>query len=298
MSTWDGPPAEVREAITDRFGPITGVAPMPPGLTAGTSVRLDTPRGRLFIKALPQGSPSVPLYLREAHVTPVLPAVVPSPPLRWSGHHAGWISLVFDHIEPARKIDLGPGSPDGAAAIDLVRLLGEALTPNPAGDVPGVVPGVFDNVRFLCSRADRILAARPADLDGHAVYAAARALLDENALTGGTLLHTDLHEGNLLAGSDRLHLIDWGLAAAGAAWVETALLIPRLILAGHTPEAAEQLAERIPAWKDAPPEAVTGLAAVWSLFREFVARHGPERIRASRARAAAAGRKWLEYRMS
>ncbi|MGW3365512.1 hypothetical protein ACWDOR_21505 [Streptosporangium canum] len=67
--------------------------------------------------------------------------------------------------------------------------------------------------------------------------------------------------------------------------METALLIPRLILADHTPEQAEALAEQAPAWKAAPETAVTDLAAVWSLFREYVARNGPERIRASRPRS-------------
>ena len=294
VSTWDELPAEVRDAIADEFGPITDATPMPAGLTAGTSVRLGTPHGRLFVKALPEGTPSAPLYLREAHVNPALPDVVPSPSLRWSGHHAGWITLVFNHVVPAREVDLGPGSPDAAAAIDLVQLLGEALAPNPAGEVPSVL----DNVRFLTARADRLLAAHPADLDGYAMYAAARARLDEDALTGDTLLHTDLHEGNLIAAADRLHLVDWGLAAVGVAWVETALLIPRLLLAGHTPEQDERLADQVPAWKAAPPDAVNGLAAVWSLFREFVSRHGPQRIRAWRARAAAAGRVWLGYRLS
>ncbi|GAA4590511.1 hypothetical protein GCM10023194_47550 [Planotetraspora phitsanulokensis] len=108
----------------------------------------------------------------------------------------------------------------------------------------------------------------------------------------------DLHEGNLLAGPNGLQLIDWGLACRGAAWVEPALLIPRLILEGHTPAQAEALVAQVPAWKSAPPEAVTGLAAVWSLFREFVARYGPEPIRTSRARAAAAGRAWVKHRLS
>ncbi|MFJ2033691.1 phosphotransferase [Streptosporangium sp. NPDC087985] len=109
-------------------------------------------------------------------------------------------------------------------------------------------------------------------------------------------MHADFHEGNLLTTPAGVRLIDWGLACHGAAWVETALLIPRLILAGHTPEQAEARAEQVPAWKTAPEAAVTGLAAVWSLFREFVARNGPERIRASRAHAATAGRAWVEYR--
>ncbi|SFK31578.1 hypothetical protein SAMN05216275_12248 [Streptosporangium canum] len=80
--------------------------------------------------------------------------------------------------------------------------------------------------------------------------------------------------------------------------METALLIPRLILPDHTPEQAEAPTEQAPAWKAAPETAVTDLAAVWSLFREYVARNGPERIRASRAHAAEVGRAWLEYRTS
>ncbi|GGM89678.1 hypothetical protein GCM10010106_41390 [Thermopolyspora flexuosa] len=294
VNAWARLPDEVRNAITHRFGPITDVTPMPTGLTAGTSVRLDTPRGLLFVKALPDDAASAPLYRREARVSPALPDVVPSPQLRWGGHHAGWITLVFDHIEPARQVDIGPEAPDAAAVVDLVRLLGEALAPNPAEGLPSVA----DNVRFLISRADRLLAARPDDLDGYAMLAAARAQLDEDGLGGDVLLHTDIHEGNLIAGADRLYLVDWGLAAVGAAWVEVALLIPRLILAGHSPEQAERLVEGIPAWKAAPPAAVNGLAAVWSLFREFVARYGPQPIRASRARAAAAGRAWLKYRMA
>ncbi|MFI6456531.1 hypothetical protein ACIBF6_33835 [Streptosporangium amethystogenes] len=70
----------------------------------------------------------------------------------------------------------------------------------------------------------------------------------------------------------------------------TALLVPRLILADHA-------SGQVPTWKTAPEATVTGPAAVWSLFREFVARNGPEHIRASRARAAAAGRDWVEYRI-
>lgn len=294
MSTWDDLPAEVRATIARRFGPITSVTTLPSGLTAGTSVRLDTPSGCLFVKALPEDSPSAPLYRREAHVIPALPAVVPSPRLLWSGHRSGWVVLVFEHVQSLREVDLGPGQPDNAAALNLVRLLGEALTPNPCGGVPSVL----ENVRFLVSRADRMLSADPADLEGHAMYAAARARLDEDALTGGTLIHTDLHEGNLIAAAGRLHLVDWGLAAAGASWVETALFVPRLLLAGNSPEQAERLADQVPGWRNAPPEAVNGLASVWSLFREFVARFGPKPIRASRARAAAAGRAWLEYRMS
>jgi Ser/Thr protein kinase RdoA (MazF antagonist) len=151
--------------------------------------------------------------------------------------------------------------------------------------------------RFLSSRADRLLADHPMDLDSYDLYVAARAGLAEAALDGDTLLHADFHAGNLLVGRDQLYLIDRGLACRGEAWVETALLIPRLITGGHTLEQAEALAAQVPAFKAAPQEAVSGLAAVWSLFREFVARYGPEHNPASLAAAAAAGRAWVVHRM-
>jgi hypothetical protein len=42
--------------------------------------------------------------------------------------------------------------------------------------------------------------------------------------------------------------------------------------------------------------AVTGLAALWTVFREYKASYGPEDARAFRGQAARAGRGWVEYR--
>ncbi|GGL22031.1 hypothetical protein Sme01_19920 [Sphaerisporangium melleum] len=289
---WEGLPSAVRADIEKRLGAVHTVTPVPVGLTAGTAARLDTPTGPVFVKALPVDSPSATLYLREQRVNAALPAAVPAPRMRWGGDGHGWVVLVFDHLAAHHVVNLAPGSADLDDVIDLVAALGDILTPNPAH-----VPPVTDNVAFLLKRADTLLAEPPADLAGLDTYTTARARFDLDQLAGETLLHADIHHANLIA-ADRLHVIDWGLACHGAAWVETALLIPRLIAAGHTPHQAEALAERIPAWKTAPDAAVTGLAAVWVLFREYVARYGPERIRESRARAAAAGRAWMEYRTS
>ncbi|MFD8531328.1 phosphotransferase family protein [Streptosporangium canum] len=289
---WGDLPGEVRDAVAAECGPIRHATSLLGGLTAGAAVRLDTTRGPVFVKALPADSSSAPLYQRERLVGAVLPEGVPAPRMLWSGHTAGWITLMFEHVAVQREVDLGPPSPNLGDVMDIVRVLGETLTPNPGAEVPSVT----DNVEFLRRRADALLAAPPDDLKSLPAYQAARAGLDWDAMAGDTLLHADLHEGNLLATDRGVRLIDWGLACQGAAWVETALLIPRLIFAGHTPAQAERLAEQVPAWKAAPEAAITGLAAVWSLFREYVARNGPERIRASRAHAAAAGRAWVEYR--
>ena len=50
-------------------------------------------------------------------------------------------------------------------------------------------------------------------------------------------------------------------------------------------------------WEAAPPAAVTALAALWTMFREYKAIHGPPEARAFRAQAAQAGRSWITYRM-
>ncbi|WP_176728425.1 phosphotransferase family protein [Planobispora rosea] len=294
MYTWQDLPEQARDAVTSACGTIRQVASLPGGLTAGLAVRLDTESGTRFLKALPDDASSAQLYQRERLVGATLPESVPAPRLLWSGHTAGWVILLFEHVDEAREIDLSPGSPDLDGVLDLVQVLGEALTPNPGAGVPPVT----ESVEFLRKRADALLASPPVDLEAADAYRHARTLLELDALAGPTLLHADLHEGNLLASPVGVRVIDWGLSCQGAAWVETALFVPRLILAGNTPIEAEALAEQVPAYKDAPETAVTALSAVWSLFREFVARNGPPGIRASRARAAAAGRAWVQYRTS
>ncbi|WP_132193428.1 hypothetical protein [Actinomadura darangshiensis] len=78
--------------------------------------------------------------------------------------------------------------------------------------------------------------------------------------------------------------------------VDAALLVPRLIEAGHSPAQAEALVAAHPGWRAAPPDAVTGLGALWTMFREHKAMRGPEEARAFRAEAAQAGRAWVAYR--
>ncbi|MER5621997.1 hypothetical protein ABT061_13240 [Streptosporangium sp. NPDC002544] len=92
------------------------------------------------------------------------------------------------------------------------------------------------------------------------------------------------------------YVVDWAFAVRGAAWVDTVTLAPRFIEAGHTPEQTEALLARVPAWRSAPVDAVTGLAALWTLFRLYKARFGPVEGRDFRARAAEAGRAWVRHR--
>jgi len=155
-------------------------------------------------------------------------------------------------------------------------------------------------VRCQAARTDRARPGRNPIIDqacgeprdGHA--------LDDNGdeFEGATLLHADLHAGNLLIDGTRCQIVDWSMACRGAPWVDVAFLLPRLIDAGHTPAEAEDVAARVPAWGAAPGDAVTALAATRALFATRMADVGPAHLQAKRLRTAAACRAWVEYRTS
>ncbi|MEU8571327.1 hypothetical protein AB0C51_23820 [Streptomyces pathocidini] len=71
-------------------------------------------------------------------------------------------------------------------------------------------------------------------------------------LAGDTLPHTDLPPHNMLV-TDRAHLIDWAWPTRGAAWIDPAVLILRLMEAGHTaPNADARTSKHVPSWSTAP----------------------------------------------
>lgn len=81
-------------------------------------------------------------------------------------------------------------------------------------------------------------------------------------IEGSTLLHTDLHEHQFMIDDDSssVRVIDWGRPASGAAWVDTAFLVIRLVAAGHEPDEAEEWAATVPSWSTRTDKAVTAFA--------------------------------------
>ncbi|GII78110.1 hypothetical protein Sru01_30920 [Sphaerisporangium rufum] len=288
---WEDLPGAVRETVQDRTGTVLKAESATEGLMPGMAGTLHLAGGdRLFFKAVNADSPAVRLYERERWAGGVLPSPVPAPRLRWSAEVHGWICLVFDHID-GREADLSPGSPDVPLVLDAVARLGEQLSPSPDANAPHVA----EHVSLLRAKAAHLL-AKPA-FDDRAIYEAALARFEPSSLDGDTLLHYDLHAGNLRMVHDRPWIVDWGFACRGAAWVEPVMLAPRLVAAGHSPAEAEDLLAAVPAWRAAPAAGVTGLAALWTLFRVYKARFGPAEAREFRARAARAGLAWVAYRV-
>ena len=157
------------------------------------------------------------------------------------------------------------------------------------------MPGVTVNLELLQKAADALLSKNPRD-PWRGMYVEALEGLSVESMEGETLLHYDLHSGNLLAVVQDIYVIDWSFACRGQAWIDSALFVPRLIEAGHTPAEAEALVSAHPGWRTAPDDAVTGLGALWTMFREHKAIYGPEDARDFRAKAAQAGRAWIAHR--
>ena len=100
-----------------------------------------------------------------------------------------------------------------------------------------------------------------------------------------TLLHTDLAPHNVLV-NDRAHIIDWAWPTRGAAWIDPAVLILRLLEAGHSLASADSVARQLPSWCSAPVRAVQAFAAANAAAWAEIARQDSAPWKAAMARHA------------
>lgn len=286
---WENLPEQITTAVQERTGPVVKAEPADTGLMPGLAAVLHTDDGtRWFLKAAPADSPAHALYARELTVNASMPTRVRAPAMRWSSSRNGWTAMLFDFVD-GRNADLSPRSPDIPGVLSLTRALGAVAAWR-------ALPPIAEHVAALQEKAAKMLGL----LDGQQrdLYAAALDGFDVAALGGDRLVHYDLHPGNLkVTEAGDVMALDLSFACQGAPGVDVAFLIPRMITAGHTPAAAEARMSGMRSWHVLPDDTITGLAALWTLFREYKARYGPEPARPARTRAADAGRSWVEYRM-
>ncbi|MFI0452469.1 phosphotransferase [Actinomadura sp. 6N118] len=220
---WTDLPKELRTQIEAHTGSIDRIVPAPTGNHADIASTLETSDGRVFVKAArkleDRDGPEVMSLRREAAVNPAVCEYAPR--LRWQAETEGWLALGFDHVQ-GRPADFSAGSPD----LEILAKTVHALQSAPCPDVPMLSGG----------KRWQKFADDPAPFEGV------------------TLLHTDLNEDNfLITDQGRAFVIDWAFVTRGAAWLELALLIPWLIKAGHTPQAADEWVSQFTSWGDAPP---------------------------------------------
>nr|WP_285101252.1 phosphotransferase [Promicromonospora sp. MEB111] len=114
------------------------------------------------------------------------------------------------------------------------------------------------------------------------------------ALVGESLVHADVHELNLLVDDNRVNVIDWAWSRTGPVWIDAALLVVRLVAAGHQPGEAERLVSGTWGIQHSTAEPVTVFATTtygqWRRFAiEFPSTHRDAPLRGARL--------WARYRL-
>lgn len=263
---WDQLPADARNAVKALLGPVAAATTVGDGQNSAIAAVLDTAQGRVFLKGLRTDTRAVVTQQREAAINPHVRAVAPE--MRWRIEIAGWDLLCFDHVD-GRAADYRPGSPDLPRLVAAIRTLAELPCPN-------VSPVYF-----------RLAERRWADEIGDPAAC--------EALTGDTILHTDYNPTNILVTSrNEIRVIDWAWPTKGAAWIDPACLVPRLIAGGHSPASAEAVARECPSWSNADPAAIDVFAHALTTMWTAIAQAQPEEAwKQSMARAA---RAWRDHR--
>ena len=244
---YESSPAELRKWVSSALGDVTVVRRHRGGMSPGPAVTLRSAGGEdFFCKAVGTAlnKQTVALFRREAALLEVLPSAPYRTPLLATYDDGDWVALLFEHVDGTYP-DMA-SEPDVAAVLATVLAQSTELTPVPAG---ADVPALGDTIGRWRLRWEGVLAEPQAYLPPWAADAAEAlaARVDHLAthVTPTTLCHFDVRNDNVLVteGGDAV-IFDWGMARAGPAWVDLAMLAVQL----PTPARGEALLrEHVPA---------------------------------------------------
>ncbi|AQZ63009.1 unnamed protein product [[Actinomadura] parvosata subsp. kistnae] len=310
---WDTLPGPVRQAIAEQLpAPVTAVVNQGGGFTPGIAAQLRLADGTaVFVKAVPTTHPLVGTYRHEGHIAARLPLATPAPRLRWTGTTGGWVVLVFDNVE-GRHPDLAPGSADISGVVNAVAAMSQTLTPCPILDVEPSSTARGDWLHGW----DLLVHDMPHDLGGwerrHLNELVKAETVWKAHADGPALVHGDIRPDNLLvttgtrtgtdAGApvDGIAVVDWARASRGAFWQDVADLVPHLIMAGHTPAAAEACLAAVPAWQQTDAGVLTSYAIAYAGYWAWASRQpappGVPHLRTYQRHAATAAIAWIRHR--
>lgn len=299
---WDDVPPAILAAIEELLGSVVVEAvTQPAGFSPGLAARLLLRDGsRAFVKAVSESAnPDSPaIHRREARIVAALPASAPVPRFLWSLDEGGWVVLAFEDVG-ARH----PAEPWTASDLDLViatlKDMSRELTPSPIA-VDQTAEGAFEQG---LNGWRQMLENRETRLDDWALQNFERLADLEtqapDAVAGDTLLHFDLRADNLLiAGEQRVYVVDWPWARTGAAFVDWLAMAPSVAMQGGP--SAEEFLKRFDV-ADVPPASID--AALCSLAG-FLVRHslqpppaGLPTLRAFQAAQGEVALAWLRERL-
>ena len=296
---WADLPEPVRAAVEDIIGgTVVEARSQSGGFSPGTADRVRTADGRrAFVKAvsadLNEHSPE--LHRREARIAAALPAAVPAPRLLGLHDDGAWVALVLEDVEgrsPATPWRADELAPVLAALGDLARV--------PA-DLPDL-PTATETLGYDLAGWRRIAADPPADLHPWAARRLDRlcGLADRGvaALTGDSLVHSDVRADNLLLRRDgTVNIVDWPWACRGPAWLDRLLLLVNVRLYGGDHDTGALLAACAEETGADPRDLVAVLAALAGFFADMARRPPPPglpTVRAFQRAQADAIASWLD----
>lgn len=275
---WDELPALVQAAVEHRTGPLVRVEDIPSGQTSDLTAVLHSRFGRpVFLKGVEGVSRRMRFLRNEVAAAECASAVAPG--VFFHLDAGDWFVVGFEYVH-GRPASLLPGSPDLPVLTKVLRTMGDTS----AGPTVRLLRDRWRETGWwghLASEAPDEVAGWDVELMSE-WSAQAPGHVD-----GDRLVHTDLHGDQFLIGDDgQVNVIDWGFPGAGAPWVDTALLVVRLISHGHESGAADQWAREVPAYADVEPEALTAFAAylagMWTYWHVCEGRSMPGRAAAAR----------------
>jgi len=299
--TWSDLPHQVRLAVEDLLGDrVVETWPQTGGFSPGTADRVVTSSGRrAFVKAVSsaQNADTPGLHRREAAIAAYMPATPHTPRLLGSFDDGDWVALVMEDVEGRH-----PRTPWDRAELDEVlqslKSLGATLTPTPVRNLPLAADDLADDFAGW----QRIIADSPAVLDpwcatrlNALAESAAQGL---EALTGESMLHTDLRADNLLIRPDgTVAFIDWPWACIGPSWLDVMFVLMNVnLFGGHNMETLAR--EHLP---EVPERSVTGVLAGLAGYFIDIARQPPPpglpTVRAFQERQGKAALQWLRERL-
>jgi hypothetical protein len=246
--SWDALPGEVRAAAELRLGPVDVVRDVGQGQSCNLALVLQSGIGDVFLKGVKGISPEMRWLRNEAETGRLTAGIAPS--VRFQADVAAdddWLIVGFEYLG-GRPANLARGSHDLGVVAETV----ERISALPGREAPSLSErwATADWWTKLGVHAPEKAAGW--DLVEMTEWSQAAGPLT----TGDALLHTDLHEHQFLItdGEPAARVIDWGRPACGAAWVDVAFLVIRLIAAGQTAQEAEEWARNFPIWKGADKE--------------------------------------------
>ena len=261
---WESLPGDLVRAIEHHSGPILTAHVATAGQNSPLAATITTAEGKTFVKGLPSSERQAKSQTREIAVAPLVRDI--SPQLLWHFDQAGWIVLGYEYIE-GRHADYRPGSSDLDSLVSVLKTLGGIDVSD-----PGPFKLAEDRWKSYVQDPDTL-----------------------KVFSGTTLQHTDWLPDNVLFTSSRPYLIDWAWPTLGAAWMDPAFWLVRLIASGHTIKAAEQYAAQVPGYANADPTHINLFALanvqLWDEIEQQATKVSPW-VRS----LATASREWCEFR--